>query len=395
MSAPDQSNYIIIRDFDDFIKRLQTGSLSRCVIRGIDLSPLCISWDQVSAENAIFLGCKFADIEEEVKVRRKGAQCFSPWVGVPYDPYRTTLYTPAELMSGFEIDQDIYKTLDARIYAHFKAHGGHDSDIVEALTQRIHDYSIDLAIKDLLRVDPATGLPMRKAVGFMGGHATRRDDPHYRKTAETARLVTRAGYFAISGGGPGIMEAANLGAYLAMEDDHALDTAIDILSRVPRYSKPDGMIEPGYVGQALKVLEQFPRGAENLAIPTWFYGHEPVNMFATQVGKYFSNSIREDGLLAISIYGVIYAPGSAATIEEVFIDAAQNHYATFDFCSPMMFLGSSHYLQSQVYSCLAQQAVGQKYASLITISDDPADILRFLQTHPPIAVGYHDPGVTA
>jgi hypothetical protein len=115
-------------------------------------------------------------------------------------------------------------------------------------------------------------------------------------------------------------------------------------------------------------------------------------MFATHVGKYFSNSIREDGLLAISVYGVVFAPGSAATIEEVFINASQNHYATFNFCSPMMFLGQSHYLQSQVYSCLAQQAVGHAYAQMIAISDEPEDILQFLLTHPPIHLGYHDPG---
>jgi hypothetical protein len=117
-----------------------------------------------------------------------------------------------------------------------------------------------------------------------------------------------------------------------------------------------------------------------------------VNMFATHVGKYFSNSIREDGLLAISEYGVVFAPGSAATIEEVFINAAQNHYATYNFCSPMMFLGETHYLQSQVYSCLAQQAVGHAYAGMITISDEPENLLRFLQQHPPIKVDTgHDP----
>jgi len=387
--------YTVVRDLADFTTRLQAGNLSNCIMRGIDVSLMCVNWESVDTENAVFLGCKFAGIEEEIKLRRKGAQLFAPFIGLPYDPYRTTLYTPSELMSGFDIAHAGNSCYDAQIYRHFSEHGGHDPDIVEALVQRIHDYSIDLAIKDLLGTDPKTGLPTRKAVGFMGGHATRRDDFHYRNTAILARMVARAGYFVVSGGGPGIMEAANLGAYLATADDGALDRAIKILSQVPNFSQPDGSIDPGYVGQALEVLKLYPKGAENLAIPTWFYGHEPVNMFASHVGKYFSNSIREDGLLAISVYGVVFAPGSAATIEEVFINAAQNHYATFNFCSPMMFLGESHYLQSQVYSCLAQQAVGHTYAQMIAISDQPERILEFLQAHPPINFNGHDAGITA
>ena len=41
------------------------------------------------------------------------------------------------------------------------------------------------------------------------------------------------------------------------------------------------------------------------------------------------------GLLAIAKHGVIYAPGSAGTIQEIFQDAAQNHYSSFGPPSPM------------------------------------------------------------
>ena len=68
-----------------------------------------------------------------------------------------------------------------------------------------------------------------------------------------------------------------------------------------------------------------------------------------------------------------------------FADAAQNHYGTFDYYSPMVFLGSSHYMQSQVYTCLTQQAAGHPYSQLITISDDLEKIVKFIKTHPPIA----------
>lgn len=73
------------------------------------------------------------------------------------------------------------------------AHGGHDADIMEALSQRIHDYSIDTAIKELLGFDDASGLTLRKAVGIMGGHLATRDDLYYRKTVEVASLTHGAG----------------------------------------------------------------------------------------------------------------------------------------------------------------------------------------------------------
>ena len=51
---------------------------------------------------------------------------------------------------------------------------------------------------------------------------------------------------------------------------------------------------------ALAVRDRCPGGRQSLGVPTWFYGHEPTNLFATHVAKYFANSIREDGLLAIA-----------------------------------------------------------------------------------------------
>jgi uncharacterized protein (TIGR00730 family) len=49
-------------------------------------------------------------------------------------------------------------------------------------------------------------------VTIFGSARTRVDDPHYLKAVETARLLARAGIPVITGGGPGIMEAANRGA---------------------------------------------------------------------------------------------------------------------------------------------------------------------------------------
>ncbi len=219
----------------------------------------------------------------------------------------------------------------------------------------------------------------KRVVGIMGGHSTSRKDPFYYKTALTAKLLTEAGFFIASGGGPGTMEAANLGAYFGGYSVAELHDAIQMLIPSPTYK------DEGYFETALAVLEKYPKGKDNLAIPTWFYGHEPSNLFASHIAKYFSNSIREDNLLAVSIFGIVFAPGSAGTTQEIFMDATQNHYGTFNYFSPMVFLGKVRYsVETLIYPLLQQLSHGRNYHGLLHLTDEPEDIVQFLKSHPPL-----------
>ncbi|MGY8643283.1 MAG: hypothetical protein ACKVJU_19580 [Verrucomicrobiales bacterium] len=194
-----------------------------------------------------------------------------------------------------------------------------------------------------------------------------------------SRELTRRGHFVASGGGPGMMEAANFGAWMANYQDDEMKCAFEIMKPSPTYSHPD------YQKTALDVVKKFPKGAASVAIPTWFNGHEPSNQFPPWIARYFSNSLREDGLLAIAKYGIVYSPGSAGTTQKNFQDAAQNHCGTFEWVSPMIFLGKDRYeTQTELFSTLKRLAKGRQFEEMLGLSDDPDEIVRMIEENPPV-----------
>jgi predicted Rossmann-fold nucleotide-binding protein len=359
-------------------KRLaNAASLQGCSLHSLDLETDDINWDEVDVSGAVFLGCSIPD-RLRGQLLQRGASIFQPPPQLPYHPLRQQLYNWKELMEGYTDQQD--NSLDWRIYQHFRQ-GRFAPPVLEALWQRIHDHAMDATLRQLLEYDEE-GMTQRRCVGIMGGHGVARTDLYYYKTVETAKLLAEHGYFIASGGGPGIMEAANLGAYLAGHSETELGEALSILAAAPKYT------DSGYHRCAHDVLERFPNGGESLAIPTWFYGHEPSNLFASHIAKYFSNSLREDTLLAVSLYGIIYAPGSAGTTQEIFMDAAQNHYGTFNYYSPMVFLGRQRYeIDTLIFPLLKQLSHQRSYHELLCLTDEPAEVLSFLQAHPPLKAG--------
>lgn len=358
-----------------------TSDLKGKVIQNLNFTNENIDWSKFNIDGTTFLGCNFKR-EDAIYLISHGAFVYPKFPKLPYKVHRAQLYTWQELMEGYTPEVD--ESTDLKIYNHFVKYK-YNPPMNEALAQRIHDYGIDVALRTIMGYGEF-GMTQRKAVGFMGGHSTPRGSEYYIKIALTAKKLTEKGYFVATGGGPGIMEAANLGAYFGNKTDEDLLHAIQILSDLefPGDNSRD-YFATNYIIQSQKVLELYPEGMENLAIPTWFYGHEPTNLFASYIAKYFSNSIREDTLLSISLYGIVYAPGSAGTTQEIFQEAAQNHYGTFGYYSPMIFMGKKRYVEdTSLYSVLHQLAVGMPYKELLYLTDDFVEAVSFIENNPPI-----------
>lgn len=308
----------------------------------------------------------------------------------PFNPHRRALYDHRELLAGFDPahPESFARTPDFEIYRHFLMTGASEADdYFITMMQALHDHAITQNIRRLLNG--------KRCAAIMGGHKMSRNQPEYRRVALLSRSLTRSGFLVASGGGPGAMESTHLGASLSEGSDSDLDAALKTLgnaaelpSNLLQMAKADGSIGEAAVmdahrwyAPAVEIARGFPsKIPESLAIPTWHYGHEPSTPLASHIGKYFQNSIREDGLLTFASDGIVFTEGKAGTIQEIFQDAAQNYYRSVKGrFSPMVFLGidywTNHYPVNMVLHSLFKHDDYQKF---VLFTDSPEAAVEFL-----------------
>ncbi|WP_405102200.1 LOG family protein [Micromonospora sp. NBC_01412] len=350
--SPHDTSATEIETRSTFEQRLTTGTLAGLTVQGLrlDLDPVPdLTGTEVTG--TLFVGCRFASREVGADLVRRGANVVPPFSGLPYPTQPSHLYTPDELAAGFA-EGGFANMYDTRVYAHFRAHGGALPEVKEALGQRLHDHGVDNALVDATRAWLATHGP-QSVVGVMGGHAVRRGSVPYRMAAVLGWELARADRLVVTGGGPGVMEAANLGAYLSSRPAEELTAAIDLLTTAPDFTDHER-----YTAAALEVRARYgappavprQRGTDldwaragGLAIPTWLYGHEPANLFAGRIAKYFSNAIREDTILRLARGGIVFAPGRAGTVQEVFQAATKTYYGTDGSSGAYVFLDRNYW----------------------------------------------------
>jgi predicted Rossmann-fold nucleotide-binding protein len=361
-----------LEEFDDHLEsdsplrglRLQdldlTGYAGRLAARG-DLTGLVV------------LGGDVPLAEAEVLLRG-GAILFPGVAEAPVDPWRG-LYLPSDLYAGLE--HGYAATPDAKAYAWF-VDARLRTDAYCTLVRAIHDDSVTDDLDEFVQG--------RSVVGIMGGHALQRDSPSYAAAAGLGHALAEEGYLVATGGGPGAMEAANLGALCRSVE--AVQEAVARVAPVPSFRPDITAWAAGALAARQAVAGDEPEAttdtlgptARSLGIPTWFYGHEPPNVFCDVIAKYFSNAIREEGLLARSDAGIVVLAGAAGTVQEIFQAVTPLFYAADDApLPPLVLVGREHWTERvPVWSAITAMAAGRPMEQAIHLVDMIDDVLPLL-----------------
>ncbi|MEO7745555.1 MAG: TIGR00730 family Rossman fold protein [Actinomycetota bacterium] len=174
-----------------------------------------------------------------------------------------------------------------------------------------------------------------RAVSVFGSARTRPDHPSYALGIEVGRLLAEAGYAVITGGGPGVMEAANKGA-----------------------------CEAGGVSVGLGIELPFEQGL-----------NEYVDL-----GVNFRYFFARKTMFVKYAEGFIVLPGGFGTFDELFeaMTLVQTQKVT---SFPIVLLGSAYWrgLVDWLGSApLEEGTIWQRDLDLLTVTDDPAHAVQVI-----------------
>jgi len=179
---------------------------------------------------------------------------------------------------------------------------------------------------------------IRRAVSIFGSARTQPDDPYYQKAELLARLLAEKGFGVITGGGPGIMEAANKGSA------EAGGQSVGMNIRLP--------------------LEQKPNPYANISIDY----------------KYFF--IRKVMFIKYAMAYVIM-PGGFGTMDELF-EAITLIQTKRIKCFPVILMGSEYWKGLFDWlrkTMLRDNKISPADMELLQIIDDPAEVVRHIQKY--------------
>jgi len=354
----------------EFDQRIRDGAtaLRGWRVSGLDLRQRSGVLHRVQLAGATFLGCLFAPGDRHL-AEDAGALVLPTISGVPVDPYRSTLYTPGELY-----DATAYAdTLDARAYAWCQQDRQQGAD--DTLARALHDHAIDEALD---RWTARLHRGGQRIVGVMGGHDAQRGDADFALAARLGRSLGQT-HVVATGGGPGAMEAANLGAWMAGHGTVELTEALGLLGRVPGFRPSvQAWADEAFGVRGRFAVEEAP--VRSLGIPTWHYGHEPPNVFADAIAKYFRNATREAILLEVCDAGIVFLPGAGGTVQEIFQDACENYYADESSVAPMILLGAEYWTETlPAWPLLQRLAKGRVMEGHVHLADSVEEVVALVR----------------
>lgn len=176
------------------------------------------------------------------------------------------------------------------------------------------------------------------AITIFGSARLAPDSFYYQKTVELAELLSKEGFAIISGGGPGIMEAANKGAHL--QDQPSIGLNIEL------------------------PMEQKPNIYQNLSLNF----------------RYFF--VRKVMFVRYSM-GYVCMPGGFGTLDEFFeaLTLMQTHKA---YPLPLVLFGSDFWdgLMDWLKTTMIEYGtISPEDLNLITITDDPQAVVDIMVAH--------------
>ncbi len=176
------------------------------------------------------------------------------------------------------------------------------------------------------------------AVSIFGSARLKPDHDYYKKTVELAELLGQHGFSIITGGGPGIMEAANKGAFQQKQ------LSIGLNIELP--------------------MEQAPNPFLNVSLNF----------------RYFF--VRKVMLVRYSM-GYVCMPGGFGTLDE-FFEALTLMQTDKIYPIPLVLFGAEFW-QGLVdwikIRLLEYKTISEKDLDLFTITDDPQEVLDFMVRH--------------
>ncbi|OHE19057.1 MAG: Rossman fold protein, TIGR00730 family [Syntrophobacterales bacterium GWC2_56_13] len=179
---------------------------------------------------------------------------------------------------------------------------------------------------------------VKHAVSIFGSARTQPDDPYYQKAEILARLLAENGFGVITGGGPGIMEAANKGSA------EAGGQSVGMNIRLP--------------------LEQKPNPYANISIDYKYFFIRKV-MFVKYAMAY------------------VIMPGGFGTMDELF-EAITLIQTKRIKCFPVILMGSEYWkglFDWLKKTMLRDNKISPADMELFQIIDDPAEVVKHIQKY--------------